>query len=213
MKRQNGLLIELNKFFDDLKYTIYMVLPLSKEQKTIITHIKEIYNFITDKKKFVTLIPEVRTNISGALDTAQKIEDVAGFDGRITVVNGFPRACGEVKFGVSNHTARLVLTAKKFDNSINFVMNLKYIPRVIDSLQTNSSLDLIEFERETQPVKVEKKEDSTMQWLIRESFEKYKKIPDIIWDKGAIGKEPMMRLFAKTSENVIKKLKEIMEHV
>ncbi len=213
MKRQNGLLIELNKFFDDPKYTIYMVLPLSKEQKTIITHIKEIYNFITDKKKFVTLIPEVRTNISGALDTAQKIEDVAGFDGRITVVNGFPRACGEVKFGVSNHTARLVLTAKKFDNSINFVMNLKYIPRVIDSLQTNSSLDLIEFERETQPVKVEKKEDSTMQWLIRESFEKYKKIPDIIWDKGAIGKEPMMRLFAKTSENVIKKLKEIMEHV
>jgi len=213
MKRQNGLLIELNKFFDDLKYTIYMVLPLSKEQKTIITHIKEIYNFISDKKKFVTLIPEVRTNISGALDTAQKIEDVAGFDGRITVVNGFPRACGEVKFGVSNHTARLVLTAKKFDNSINFVMNLKYIPRVIDSLQTNSSLDLIEFERETQPVNVEKKEDSTMQWLIRRSFEKYKKIPDIIWDKGAIGKEPMMRLFAKTSENVIKKLKEIMEHI
>ena len=213
MKRQNGLLIELNKFFDDPKYTIYMVLPLSKEQKTIITHIKEIYNFITDKKKFVTLIPEVRTNISGALDTAQKIEDVAGFDGRITVVNGYPKACGEVKFGASNHTARLVLTAKKFDKSVNFVMNLKYIPRVIDSLQTNSSLDLIEFERETQPVNVEKKEDSTMQWLIRESFEKYKKIPDIIWDKGAIGKEPMMRLFAKTSENVIKKLKEIMEHV
>ncbi|MHA1257745.1 MAG: thiamine-phosphate synthase family protein [Promethearchaeota archaeon] len=213
MKRQNGLLKELNKFFDDLKYTTYMVLPLSKEQKTIITHIKEIYNFISDKKKFVNLIPEVRTNISGALDTAQKVEEIAGFDGRITVVNGFPKACGEVKFGASNHTARLVLTAKKFDNSINFVMNLKYIPRVIDSLQTKSSLDLIEFERETQPATVEKKEDSTMQWLIRKSFEKYKKIPDIIWDKGAIGKEPMMRLFAKTSENVVKKLKEIMEHV
>ena len=213
MRKRNGLLIELNKFFDDLKYTIYMVLLLSKEQKTIITQIKEIYNYISDKKKFVTLIPEVRTNISGALDTAHKVEEIAGFDGRITVVNGLPKACGEVKFGASNHTARLVLTAKKFDNSINFVMNLKYIPRIIDSLQTNSSLDLIEFERETQPVNVEKKEDSTMQWLIRESFEKYKKIPDIIWDKGAIGKEPMMRLFAKTSENVIKKLKEIMEHV
>ena len=213
MKRRNGLLIELNKFFDDLKYTIYMVLPLSKEQKTIITQIKEIYNFISDKKKFVTLIPEVRTNISGALNTAQKVDEIAGFDGRITVVNGFPKACGEVKFGASNHTARLVLTAKKFDKSVNFVMNLKYIPRVINSLQTKSSLDLIEFERETQPVNIEKKEDSTMQWLIRESFEKYKKIPDIIWDKGAIGKEPMMRLFAKTSENVVKKLKEIMEHV
>jgi len=213
MKRQNGLLKELNKFFDDLKYTIYMVPSLSKEQKAIITQIKEIYNFISNKKKFVTLIPEVRTNISGALDTAQKVEEVAGFDGRITVVNGFPKACGDIKFGASNHTARLVLTAKKFDNSINFVMNLKYIPHLIDSLQTKSSLDLIEFERETQPVNIEKKEDSTMQWLIRKSFENFKKIPDIIWDKGAIGKEPMMRVFAKTSENVVKKLKEIMEHV
>ena len=51
-----------------------------------------------------------------------------------------------------------------------------------------------------------------MQWLIRESFEKYKKIPDIIWDKGSIGKEPMMRLFAKNSEIMVKKLKEIMEY-
>ncbi len=190
-----------------------MVPSLSKEQKAIVTQITEIYNFISDKKKFVTLIPEVRTNISGALDKAQKIDEIAGFDGRITVVNGFPKACGEVKFGASNHTARLVLTAKKFDNSINFVMNLKYIPNVIDSLQAKSSLDLIEFERETQPVNVEKKEDSTMQWLIRENFEKHKKIPDIIWDKGAIGKEPMMRLFAKNSEIMVKKLKEIMKHV
>ena len=90
-------------------------------------------------------------------------------------------------------------------------MNLKYIPSVINSLQTKSSLDLIEFERETQPDNIEKKEDSTMQWLIRESFEKYKKIPDIIWDKGSIGKEPMMRLFAKNSEIMVKKLKEIMD--
>jgi len=188
-----------------------MVSPLSKEQKAIVTQIKEIYNFISDKKKFVKLIPEVRTNISGALNTAQKVDEIAGFDGRITVVNGYPKACGEVKFGASNHTARLVLTAKKFDNSINFVMNLKYIPSVINSLQTKSSLDLIEFERETQPANIEKKEDSTMQWLIRESYEKDKKIPDIIWDKGAIGKEPMMRLFAKNSEIMVKKLKEIMD--
>ena len=120
MKRQNGLLIELNKFFDDLKYIIYMVPSLSKEQKAIVTQIKEVYNFISDKKKFVTLIPEVRTNISGALNNAQNIDEIAGFDGRITVVNGYPKACGEIKFGASNHTARLVLTAKKFDNSMTF---------------------------------------------------------------------------------------------
>ena len=213
MRRQNGLLIELNKFFANLKYTIYMVSTLSKEQAHIVNQIKEIYKYISDKEKFVLLIPEVRTNISGALNNAEKIEDIAGFDGRITIVNGFPKACGDVKFGASNHTARLVLTAKKFDNSINFVMNLKFIPKLIKTLKAETSLELIEFERVTQPESIEKKEDSTMQWLIRESFEKYNKIPDIIWDRGAIGKEPMMRLFAKDSNTIIKKLKQILEHV
>ena len=35
------------------------------------------------------------------------------------------------------------------------------------------------------------------------------KIPDIIWDKGSIGKEPMIRLFSRTSKDMIQKLKEI----
>jgi hydroxymethylpyrimidine/phosphomethylpyrimidine kinase len=92
-------------------------------------------------------------------------------------------------------------------------MNLKYIPTLINSLQTSSSLELVELERESQPATVEKKEDSTMQWLIKQSYDKYKKIPDIIWDKGAIGKEPMMRLFAMNSDVMIKKLKEIMDFI
>ena len=48
-----------------------------------------------------------------------------------------------------------------------------------------------------------------MQWLIKESVEKLGKIPDIIWDKGSLGKEPMMRLFAKNSKKMIEKLRKI----
>ncbi len=50
-----------------------------------------------------------------------------------------------------------------------------------------------------------------MQWLIKECVDKTGKVPDIIWDKGAIGKEPMIRLFAKTSAEMIDKLKKIIE--
>ena len=39
---------------------------LSKEQLEVINQIREIYNFITTKQ-FCKLIPEVRTNIAGAL--------------------------------------------------------------------------------------------------------------------------------------------------
>ncbi|MHA1148590.1 MAG: thiamine-phosphate synthase family protein [Promethearchaeota archaeon] len=182
-----------------------------KKYEILINQIREIYDIFCSDKKFAQLIPEVRTNISGSLQNARKLEDVAGIEGRITIIDGYPKACGEIKFGVSNHTARLVLTAKKFDNSINFVMNLKYLPALIEKLQNSSHLELIEFNREAQPEEIDKKENLTMQWLIQQSIKTSGKISDIIWDSGGMGKEPMMRVFAKDSNDMIQKLKEIVK--
>ncbi|MHA2122576.1 MAG: thiamine-phosphate synthase family protein, partial [Promethearchaeota archaeon] len=159
------------------------------------------------------LIPEVRTNIAGVLIDGKTKNDVAGIDGRITIVNGLPKAAGEIKFGVAEHTARLVLTAKKFDKSINFAMNLKYYPELIHTLQKDTNLILKEINRENQPVDVKSKEFSTMQWLINESLRTIGKIPDIIWDKGSIGKEPMIRLFGKNSTDMIYKLGKIINSI
>lgn len=169
------------------------------------------YNLISEDKDFSKLIPEVRMNISGSLPNAKDKSEIAGIEGRITIINGFPKASGEIKFGVSDHTARLILTAKKFDNSINFAINLKYIPELIESIKNDSDLELQEIIREEQPDSVKKREHSTMQWLINQSVEKKGKLPDIIWDKGAIGKEPMMRLFGKNSSDIIGKLEQIIK--
>jgi hydroxymethylpyrimidine/phosphomethylpyrimidine kinase len=186
-------------------------MQISEEKEKIINHIREVYNFISKHKEFSKLIPEVRMNISGSLPNATEKEEIAGIEGRITIINGFPKASGEIKFGASDHTARLILTAKKFDSSINFVINLKFIPELIASIKKNTKLDLQEIIREKQPENVKKKEYSTMQWLIRESVKKKGNMPDIIWDKGEIGKEPMMRLFGKNSDEIIRKLEQIIK--
>ncbi|MHA2128087.1 MAG: thiamine-phosphate synthase family protein [Promethearchaeota archaeon] len=180
------------------------------EKLEVINQITAIYNFI-QKKKFCKLIPEVRMNIAGALLNAMDRDDVAGIDGRITVVNDMPKAAGDIKFGVAEHTARLVLTAKEFDKSINFVINLKYTPEIIKKIQNGTNLELKEIHREREPQEERSKEQSTMQWLIKESIDKGGRIPDIIWDKGSIGKEPMLRLFGKNSTDMIKKLEKIIE--
>lgn len=181
---------------------------LSGEKLKIINQINEIYSFIRIKK-FIKLIPEVRTNIAGALVDAKSKDDVAGIDGRITVVNDLPKAAGDIKFGIAEHTARLILAAKKFDKSINFVINLKYNHELINSLQNKTDLELKEIFREKEPEQIKKQDFSTMQWLIKESINKDGKIPDIIWDRGSIGKEPMIRLFGKNSTDIIKKIKKI----
>ena len=124
-------------------------------------------------------------------------------------MNGYPKASGEVKFGISNHTARLILEAKKFDNSINFVLNIKYKSDWIKSLQEKTDLKLQEIIREHQSKDIMAKEESTMQWLIQKSIKEIGRIPDIIWDKGAMGKEPMIRLFGKNAEDIVNKLQKI----
>ena len=182
----------------------------TEEKLILINQIREIYDFIKIKK-FSKLIPEVRTNISGALQNAKEKEHIAGIDGRITIINGIPKAAGNIKFGVSEHTARLLLTTKEYDNSINFVINLKYSPELIDNINLKTDLELQEIRREEQPEDIKKKEFSTMQWLIKKCVSKTGKVPDIIWDKGSIGKEPMIRLFAKTSAEMIDKLKKIIQ--
>ncbi|MFX1391414.1 MAG: thiamine-phosphate synthase family protein [Promethearchaeota archaeon] len=186
---------------------------ISEEKQILINQIREVYSVISKDKDFSKLVPEVRMNISGSLSKAKNKSEIAGIEGRITIINGFPKASGEIKFGVSDHTARLILTAKEFDNSINFVINLKYIPKLIESIKKDTKLQLQEIIRKEQPENVKEKEYSTMQWLINESVKKKGKIPDIIWDKGAIGKEPMMRLFGKNSTDLIRKLEHIIRVV
>ncbi|MFX0031939.1 MAG: bifunctional hydroxymethylpyrimidine kinase/phosphomethylpyrimidine kinase [Promethearchaeota archaeon] len=207
------------KFFND-KFQDYINLPyqgkvidltIPEEKLKVINQIKEIYNFISNIKKFTKLIPEVRLNISCSLPNATEKNEIAGIDGRVTIVNGFPKASGEIKFGASDHTARLILSAKKFDNSINLVTNLRYSEDLIKKLKEISSLKLYEFVRDTESFQTRIKEDSTMQWLIEKTIEDTNCIPDIIWDKGEIGKEPIVRVFAKNSKDMINKLQNIIK--
>ncbi|MHA1191123.1 MAG: bifunctional hydroxymethylpyrimidine kinase/phosphomethylpyrimidine kinase [Promethearchaeota archaeon] len=210
--------IEMAETFFDEKFQRLIELPSegklldltrSNEKINLINQLKEIYNVISNKKEFCKLIPEVRMNISGALPNAKNKQEIAGIDGRITIVNGFPHKCGEIKFGASDHTARLILSAKEFDNSVNFVINLKFEQEWIQLISSHTDLKLQEIIREEQPDEVKKKEFSTMQWLIKNSFEKYGTIPDIIWDTGSIGKEPIIRLFGRDSKEMIEKLRKI----
>ncbi|MCK4480020.1 MAG: bifunctional hydroxymethylpyrimidine kinase/phosphomethylpyrimidine kinase [Candidatus Lokiarchaeota archaeon] len=214
-------IVKAESFFDDRFLSFIELhdkgkvidLTISDERLKVINQIKEVYHFMSQLRSFSKFIPEVRMNISGSLPNAKTKEDVAGVEGRISIVNGFPKASGEIKFGVSDHTARLILSAKKFENSINFVMNLKYNPNWIIAIQENTDLQLKEIIRKDQPEEIKKKEFSTMQWLIKESIENFGKIPDIIWDIGSQGKEPMMRLFGNNSKEMIEKLEKIMRAI
>ena len=179
---------------------------ISPKEREILEEVMEVYRYVHKQPLLADFVAEVRMNISICTERAKSKEDVAAVEGRITVVNSLPYAAGPFKMGVANHTARLVLTAHEKDPSIRAVMNLKYMPEFLPKL-AEEGFYLFQINRESQDNKVE---NNTMQWIINESYKIANKMPDIIWDCGEPEKEPMLRLFAKDSHDLIDKLKGIL---
>jgi hydroxymethylpyrimidine/phosphomethylpyrimidine kinase len=108
-------------------------------------------------------------------------------------------------FGASNHVAAIILAAMNYDKNVRSVLNIKYREKVIDAVE-NAGLTIGTFDRAEEPEQV-----STMEWGTETAIKYIGNVPDIIYDKGGIGKEPMIRIFGRDPNEVIDKLKKIIE--
>ena len=68
-----------------------------------------------------------------ARKNAQTLKDVAGIPGRVTIVNGMPKAVARPDYGVSSHMARLVISIMKYDPDKRSALNIKYHPNIVES--------------------------------------------------------------------------------
>ena len=100
----------------------------NKETTLLYGEILEAVEYIENCKEFVSILPEVRTNLVYAASDAKTPDDVVGIDGRITVLNNMPYATGKPRFGASSHMARLILELMKVDPSIRAGINFVSIP-------------------------------------------------------------------------------------
>jgi predicted fused transcriptional regulator/phosphomethylpyrimidine kinase len=135
------------------------------------------------------LIPEVGTNIAYALPDARDRDDVAAVEGRIVRLGDRPQPVGPVSFGSSDHVARIVLTVMKFDPEIRSAANIRYSPEIITVLE-DLFLEMCSFDRGQEPPGTK-----TMDWGV--AFCCKNGVPDIVFDRGAMGKEPMVRVIAE----------------
>lgn len=165
-------------------------------------NVKEAVRMLAKIEGFETIIPEVGTNIGMAIAGAASEKDVAAVDGRIVPTSeGVNVGC--VDFGVSSHVARLILRMMEQDKERRSAMNVKYTPEILLACK-EAGLQIASFERAKEPADVK-----TMDWGVREASSEF--VPDVIFDLGAIGKEPMVRIFGNTAVEVAGKVKSIMD--
>ncbi|WP_448535562.1 thiamine-phosphate synthase family protein [Pseudothermotoga sp.] len=155
-------------------------------------------------------IPEVGQNVSYALPWSQNEFEVAKFPGRIRLKEGRPTFVSCPSFRDVSHTARMVLTAKRFCPHVRCVTNVRYRREYIDRA-LERGLKVYKLDRSLEPAELKELEKGSMEWMVKKVYEDLGEIPDIVYDEGFFGKEAMIRVFGRNPVEVIQKVRKIVE--
>lgn len=155
--------------------------------------------------------PEVGINIVEAIDYryAKTILDVIGVEGRIVRAGNRLIRVGDIKPGGSSHLARLVLALIKHGHDVRAALNIKYDQLLIDKAMRNG-LKTIFIDRSREPSELRQVETGTMEWIASQIPTGYIEL-DIVYDKGDLGKEPMIRILGRNAVEVVEKLLSILK--
>jgi hydroxymethylpyrimidine kinase/phosphomethylpyrimidine kinase len=162
---------------------------------------------ILKRNKIGCLIPEVHSNLGYALPYAEYQEDVAAFPGRITRMNDSIATLTGPAFGGSRHVARIILTLMQHDPEYRSVMNIRFSGDIIRVCE-RAGFKVRSFDRADEPREVKKHEGSSLEWGTQEVL-KMGEVPDVIYDRGEVGKEPMVRVIGKNPTEVVRKVLKI----
>jgi len=152
------------------------------------------------------LIPEVGMNIGYALPGTTSVTDVAAVEGRIVRKGNAVFPVGDVKMGASDHVARIVLTAMKYDPEMRAAANIRYSEVLLDVLN-EMPIEVRSFDRAGEPAGV-----STMDWGVASCCNE-DDVPDVIYDLGAVGKEPMIRILGEDPASVVNNILMLSERI
>ncbi len=183
-------------------------IEIPSEKQRVIENLRRALEIIVENQDiFAKYIPETGTNIVMSIDPryARSPKDVAGVKGRITRVSMKEIRIGDLGFGASSHMARLVLAAMKHDPSIRSAMNIRYSEKIIRKAK-EKGFKVVFIDRKQEPKEIKRKEGESIPWMVEEAVKRIGTVPDIIYDLGDIGKEPMIRIIGTTPVEVVEKI-------
>ena len=156
-------------------------------------------------EKCGNIIPEVQSNFGYALPYANKAEDIAAIPGRIIRIGEETGTFGDLAFGASSHIASIILSAMKYNMDYRCAMNIRFSEDIIN-ICMSLGFDVDNFDRSDEPDDTKFKEGYSLKWGIDSVLSKRNSIPDIIFDRGDLGKEPMIRVIGKKPADVVDKV-------
>ncbi len=158
------------------------------------------------------LVPEVSMNLALAAPWPQVVGDVAAFAGRITRSrDGFIYIPAGPAFGASSHMAKVVLAAASVVPGVACAVNARYSERTLAAL-SRAGLTAAWFNRKDEPRDIKDREGSSLEWGTRKALSEHPDPAsvDAVCDPGETGKEPMLRILGRDTDDVLSKIELIL---
>jgi hydroxymethylpyrimidine/phosphomethylpyrimidine kinase len=92
-----------------------------------------------------------------------------------------------------------------YDPEMRSAMNLRFTEEILRRAK-KAGLTVGHFHRSKEPARVKQQDGSSLSWGVRRVLQKSKKIPDLIFDRGDVGKEPLVRVLGHDPEEVVAKI-------
>ncbi|MFN3527484.1 MAG: PfkB family carbohydrate kinase, partial [Candidatus Altarchaeaceae archaeon] len=193
-----------NSIFKEKKLKILN--PFYEIEKAIVKeNIKRALEILNKSKNKEKICPEVGINIAEITNFSNNVGE---FSGRIFYDSKEDKfiPVGEIEFNLGKHLSRALIAYKKYSKKeMNAVINIKFSEENLEKIK-NKNFEISFFERKYE--KEKEIEGNTMEYGIREALKKNENA-EVIYDKGDVGKEAMIRFFGKNSIDVANKILEI----
>jgi hydroxymethylpyrimidine kinase/phosphomethylpyrimidine kinase len=151
------------------------------------------------------MIPEVRGQLGYALPGAASAQEVLAVAGRLTNIGPRIKAAGPVRPGASSHVAKIVLAAMAADPNMRAAMACRFDEALVERARA-LGWSVGEFSRDEEPPEVKQREGSSLEWGTTEVIRRLGKVPEVIFDRGESGKEPVLRLLARNPGAIVDRL-------
>ena len=186
---------------------------MSKKQdkEIVLGNLVSALHLIQKSRDFAFIIPEIRTSLVYATPWATTPADVAGIEGRIAPVDGYPRAAGLPAFGASTHMAHTIFTLREFDPFISATMNLKCNKEIIEILKQYAAEMGFRFgmlDRNMEPPSA-KWRNMGGNWKLRYVVEQAGGVPPIFYENEGMGREQLTILTGKDAVEITERALEI----
>ncbi len=158
-------------------------------------------------KGFVHLIPEIASNFVYALSNAASFGDVAAVRGRIVKAGDSAVPVSRIEFGASRHLASAVLACMKTRPVIRSAVNIRYDVKIMRACRL--LFPISSYDRSKEPSRIRRREGSSVFWGTNVALAK-NPAAEIIYHKGAVGKEPMITVFGRNPIDVLGKVERIL---